>query len=107
MAMSESESWHPFSSLPEFLTSINGKPLDEAREAIQAEYAAVSRLIEESRRSRRSGNPARMNPAMPQYYSDLLCLVNAIDGRPVALDSVSEGSRRYFESALKYWHPQT
>ena len=106
MVMSESESWHPFSSLPEFLKSINGKPLDEARQAIQAEYAAVSRLIEESRRARRSGSPTRLNPAMPQYYSDILCLVNAIDGQPVALDSVSEGARRYVESASKYWHPQ-
>ena len=106
MVMSESESWHPFSSLPEFLKSINGKPLDEARQAIQAEYAAVSRLIEDARRARRSGNPTRINTAMPQYFSDLLCLVNGIDGHPVDLDKASEGSRKYIESAIKYWHPK-
>ena len=104
--MSESETWHPFSSLPEFLKTISGKPLDEARHAIEAEYAAVSRLIEEARRARRSGEAARINPAMPQYFSDLLCLVNGIEGQPVDLDSVSEGARKYVESALKYWHPQ-
>ena len=106
MAMSESESWHPFSSLAEFLKSINGKPLDEARQAIQAEYAAVSRLIEDARRARRSGNPTRINTAMPQYFSDLLCLVNGIDGQPVDLNSASEGSRKYIESAIQYWRPQ-
>jgi hypothetical protein len=105
MAMNESQSWHPFSSLPEFLQTINGKPLDEARQAIQAEYAAVSRLIEEARRARRGGDPARMNPAMPQYFSDLLCLVNGINGQPVDLDNASDGSRKYIESALRYWHP--
>ena len=104
--MSEFESWHPFSSLPEFLQTISGKPLDEAKLAIQAEYAAVSRLIEESRRARKSGNPSRMNPEMRQYFSDLLCLVNGLEGHPVDLDSASEGSRKYIESALKYWHPK-
>jgi len=104
--MSEFESWHPFSSVPEFLRTINGKPLDEAKQSIQAEYAAVSRLIEEARRARRSGDPSRMNPAMHQYFSDLLCLVNGIDGQPVDLDNVSEGSRKYIESALNYWHPK-
>jgi hypothetical protein len=103
--MSESESWHPFSSLPEFLQTINGKPLDETKEAIQAEYAAVSRLIEESRRARKRGDPMRLNPEMRQYFSDLLCLVNGIEGHPVDLDNASEGSRKYIESALKYWHP--
>jgi hypothetical protein len=106
MAMSESKSWHPFSSLPEFLQSINGKPLDEAKQDIQAEYAAVSRLIEEARRARRSGNLTRMNPVMAQYFSDLLCLVNAIDGQPFDLDNVSEDARKQIESALRYWHPK-
>jgi hypothetical protein len=105
MTMSESEFWHPFTSLPEFLKTISGKPLDEAKQAMQAEYAAVSRLIEEARRARRSGDPVRMNPAMSEYFSDLLCLVNGIDGQPVDLNSASEGSRKYIESALKYWHP--
>ena len=105
MAMNESESWHPFSSLPEFLQTINGKPLDEAKHAIQAEYAAVSRLIEDARRARRSGDTTRMNQAMPQYFSDLLCLVNGIDGQPVDLNSASEGSRKYIESAIRYWRP--
>jgi hypothetical protein len=106
MAMSESEFWHPFSSLPEFLKTINGKPLDEARQAMQAEYAAVSRLIEEARRARRSGESARIDPAMSEYFSDLLCLVNGLDGQPVDLDNASDGSRKYIESALKYWHPK-
>lgn len=104
--MSEPDFWHSFSSLPEFLKSINGKPLDEAKEAIQAEYAAVSRLIEDARRFRKTGNQTNMNPAMPQYFSDLLCLVNGIEGHPVDLGEVSEGARKYVESALKYWHPQ-
>ena len=103
--MSESEPWHPFSSLPEFLQTINGKPLDEARHDIQAEYAAVSRLIEEARRARKSGSPTRINPEMRQYFSDLLCLVNGLEGHPVDLDNASEDARKYIESALKYWHP--
>ena len=106
MAMSESEFRHTFSSLPQFLQTINGKPLDEAKQAIQAEYAAVSRLIEDARRARRSGEPARINRAMSEYFSDLLCLVNGLDGQPVDLDNASDGSRKYIESALRYWHPK-
>lgn len=104
--MSAPEFWHPFSSLPDFLKTISGKPLDEAKQAMQAEYAAVSRLIEDARRARRSGDPARINPAMSGYFSDLLCLVNGLDGQPVDLDSASEGAQKYIESALKYFHPK-
>ncbi|MGB7749084.1 MAG: hypothetical protein WBN75_17535 [Verrucomicrobiia bacterium] len=98
-----SESWQ-ISSLSEFLESIEGKPFDEAKDQVQAEYATVSRMIEEVRRARKTGNPSRVNPASSEYFADLLCLVNAMDGHLFALDNASADTRHLIESALKKWH---
>jgi len=100
-----SESWQR-SSLPEFLESIKGKPFDEAEDDVQAEYATVSRMIEEVRRARKTGNLSRVNPAISDYFADLLCLVNAMDEHPFALDNASATTRQQIESALKKWHPK-
>jgi hypothetical protein len=103
VAMGESESWHAFSSLEEFLGSIEGKSFEDARHDVQAEYATVSRIMEEARRARKSGNVSRVNPSIPSYFSELLCLVNAMDGHPFSLDGASETLRQQIESTLKKW----
>jgi hypothetical protein len=101
--MGESESWHPYSSLEEFLATTEGKSFDEARHDVQAEYATVSRIVEEARRARRSGGVSRANPAMAGYFDELLCLVNAMDGHEFSLDAANETLRKQIESALKKW----
>ena len=102
--MSDSELWHPCSSLQEFLEGVEQKPFDEAEHDVKAEYAAVSRIMEEARRARKTGSATRMNPAIPNYFAELLCLVNAMDEHPFALDGASETLRQQIESALKKWH---
>ena len=62
-----SESWQ-ISSLPEFLESMECKTFDEAKDHVQAEYASVSRMIEEVRRARKTGNPSRVHPASSKYF---------------------------------------
>ena len=101
--MGDSEAWHPYSSLPEFLEGMEHKPFEEARHDVQAEYAAVSRIMEDARRARRSGTPSRMNPALPTYFAELQCLVNAMEEHPFALDEASETIRQQIEAALKKW----
>jgi hypothetical protein len=98
-----SESWQ-ISSLPEFLESMECKTFDEAKDHVQAEYASVSRMIEEVRRARKTGNPSRVHPASSEYFADLQCLVNVMDGHSFALDNASATTRHLIESALKKWH---
>jgi hypothetical protein len=95
-----------FSSLPELLESLEGKPFDEAKDGVHVEYATVSRLIEEIRRARKTGQVSRVNPEISHYFEELLCLVNAMDGHHFALDNASETTRQRIESALKKWHPK-
>jgi hypothetical protein len=98
------ESTSLFSSLPELLESMDGKPFDEAKHEIQAEYATVSRLIEDIRRARKTGEASRINPTIYHYFAELLCLTNAIEEHSFALDNASETTRQQIESALKKWH---
>jgi hypothetical protein len=98
-----SESMPLFSSLPEFLESLEGKTFAEAKDEVRAEYATISRLIEDTRRARKTGNASRVNPVISGYFEDLLCLVNVMDGHHFALDGASGTTRQGIESALKKW----
>ena len=92
-----------YSSLPEFLESMDGKSFNEAKEDVQAEYATVSRYVEDIRRARKTGNTSRVTPGVSLYLEDLLRLVNAMDGHHFALDGVSETTWQHIEAALKEW----
>lgn len=92
-----------YSSLSEFLESMEGKSLNEAKEDVQAEYATVSRYVEDIRRARKTGDASRVTPGVSQYLEDLLRLVNAMDGHHFAFEGVSETMWQQIESALKEW----
>jgi hypothetical protein len=92
-----------YSSLSEFLQSTEGKSFDEAKDDIQAEYATVSRYVEDIRRARKTGNASRVSPEVSLYLEDLLRLVNAMEGHDFAFDGVSDSTWQQIESALKDW----
>ena len=92
-----------YSSLAEFLESMEDKSFDEAKEDIQAEYATVSRYVEDIRRARKTGDVSRVTPEVSRYLEDLLRLVNAMDGHHFAFDGVSDTTWEQIESALKKW----
>jgi hypothetical protein len=98
-----SESTSLYSSLQELLEDLEGKPFKEANEVIQAEYANVSMIIENIRRERKSGRIPNVNPAISQYFEDLLCLVNAIDGHSFAVANASENTLKLIETTFKNW----
>ena len=92
-----------YASLSEFLQSMEGKSFDEARDDIQAEYATVSRYVEDIRRARKAGDASRMSPEVALYLEDLLRLVNAMEGHDFAFEGVSDATWQQIESALKDW----
>ena len=92
-----------YSSLSEFLQSTEGKSFDEAKDDIQAEYATVSRYVEDIRRARKTGGVSRVSPEVSLYLEDLLRLVNAMEGHDFAFDGVSDTTWQQIESALKEW----
>ena len=92
-----------YTSLSEFLESIEDKSFDEAKDEIQAEYATVSRYVEDIRRARKAGDASRVTPEVSLYFKELLCLVNAMEGHHFAFDGMSEATWQQFESALKKW----
>ena len=92
-----------YSSLSEFLQSLEGKSFDEARDDIQAEYATVSRYVEDIRRARKTGDSSRVSPEVSLYLEALLRLVNAMEGHDFAFEGVSDDTWQQIESALKEW----
>jgi hypothetical protein len=98
-----SETTSLYTSLPELLEDLEGKPFKEANEVIQAEYANVSMIIENLRRERKTGRIPNVNPATNQYFEDLLCLVNAIDGHSFAVANASEKTLKLIEKTFQQW----
>ena len=92
-----------YSTLSEFLQSMEGKSFDEAKDGIQAEYATVSRYVEDIRRARKTGDASRVSPEVALYLEELLRLVNAMEGHDFAFEGVSDVTWQQIESALKEW----
>ena len=92
-----------YSSLSEFFQSLEGKSFAEAKDDIQAEYATVSRYVEDIRRARKTGDASRVSPEVSLYLEDLLRLVNAMEGHDFAFEGVSDTTWQQIESALKEW----